>query len=110
MYSNYDGGTRFKMSDIINNFLNIHCPVCGKNAIHIAVCDDEGNIHGFVGCEYENDPWSGLGYVLIHDGWGECILSTDGDQGCLGGIVFDTPNEALKALKISSCKDDTNLY
>ena len=93
-----------------DKYSNICCPFCGKNEIHVAVCDDEGNIHGFIGCEYEDDPWSGLGYVLIHDGWGECILCTDGDQGCLGGIIFDTPDEAVEALKMSPCKDDTNLY
>lgn len=94
-----------------NKYSNICCPFCGKEVIHVAVCDDEGNIHGFIGCEYEDDPWSGLGYVLIHEEWGECILCTDDDQTVIGGgIIFDTPDEALEALKISPCKDGTNLY
>lgn len=93
-----------------DKYLNIRCPFCGKNAIHVAVCDDEGNYRGLIGrSEYELDSYSGIGYYLTHDGWGECLLCTD-EGGCLGGMIFDTPDEALKALKISPCKDDTNLY
>lgn len=44
------------------------CPFCGKNAVYIGVCDDEGNFHGRLGCEYEQDPWSGLSYDLHHEG------------------------------------------
>ena len=88
-------------------YLNIRCPFCGEEVIHVAVCDDEGNIHGLIGCEYEYDPWSGLGYVLIHDGWGECVLCTDDDQTCMGGIIFDTPDEALEALKIKNDNTET---
>lgn len=82
----------------VNDYINIKCPFCGEQAIHVAVCDDEGNYHGLVGCEYESDPWSGLGYMLVHDGWGECILCSEGD--CMGGIIFDTPEEALGAMKL----------
>ena len=39
------------------------CPFCGAT-IRIMVCDDEGNTHND---DYENDPWSGLGYQLYHD-------------------------------------------
>ena len=47
------------------------CPFCGKNAVYIGVCDDEDNFHGHLGCEYEQDPWSGLFYDLHHEGWGQ---------------------------------------
>ena len=53
------------------------CPFCGKNSVYIGVCDDEGNFHGRLGCEYEQDPWSGLSYDLHHEGWGKCILCTE---------------------------------
>ena len=70
------------------------CPFCGKQSVYIGVCDDEGNYHGRIGCEYESDPWSGLSYSLRHEGWGECILCTDGEV--MGGVLFDTAEEAVK--------------
>lgn len=73
------------------------CPFCGKKAISIGVHDDEGNYHGPLGCEYEHDPWSGLSYALHHEGWGECILCTSGTFGGVGGILFDTAQEAADA-------------
>ena len=72
-----------------------NCPFCGKQAVYIAVCDDEGNYHGQIGCEYENDPWSGLSYALMHEGWGECILCTSDEV--MGGVLFDTAEEAADA-------------
>lgn len=59
--------------------------------------DDEGNFHGHLGCEYEQDPWSGLSYDLHHEGWGKCILCTDGDNQSMGGALFDTAEDAIKA-------------
>ena len=73
------------------------CPFCGKKSLFIGVHDDEGNYHGPLGCEYENDPWSGLSYALHHEGWGECILCTSGTYGVMGGILFDTAQEAADA-------------
>nr|DAO91958.1 MAG TPA: restriction alleviation protein [Caudoviricetes sp.]DAR75205.1 MAG TPA: restriction alleviation protein [Caudoviricetes sp.] len=73
------------------------CPFCGKNAVYIGVCDDEGNFHGRLGCEYEQDPWSGLSYDLHHEGWGKCILCTDGDNQSMGGVLFDTAEDAIEA-------------
>ncbi len=77
--------------------LKMKCPLCGKNDLSISVCDDEGNIHGDVGCEYENNPWSGLGYAITHDNWGSCLLCTDGE--ICGGIIFDTVADAKEAIK-----------
>ena len=74
------------------------CPFCGHDKIFVGVHDDEGNYHGRVGCDYEKDPWSGLSYALHHDGWGECIMCTDGAYGVMGGVLFDTPEEAIDAL------------
>ena len=74
-----------------------NCPFCGKNKVFIGVHDDEGNYHGLLGCEYESDPWSGLSYALHHDGWGECILCSSGDYHIMGGVLFDTAEEAANA-------------
>lgn len=72
------------------------CPFCGrKDAVTISVCDDEGNYHGELGCDYESDPWSGLSYALAHEGWGTCILCTDNEP--MGGILFDTAEDAADA-------------
>ena len=31
------------------------CPFCQQQAVFIGVHDDEGNYHGRIGCDYEND-------------------------------------------------------
>ncbi len=62
--------------------------------MYIGVHDDEGNYRGRQGCEYESEPWSGLSYALHHEGRGDCILCTDGDDDIMGGILFDTVDDA----------------
>lgn len=76
----------------------MECPICKKRALFVGVHDDEGNYHGLVGCEYENDPWSGLSYALHLEGWGDCPLCTDGAYSAMGGMLFDTSEEAISAL------------
>lgn len=76
----------------------MECPICKKKALFVGVHDDEGNYHGLVGCEYENNPWSGLSYALHHEGWGDCPLCTDGAERTMGGMLFDTTEEAVSAL------------
>ena len=76
----------------------IDCPICKKKVLFVGVHDDDGNYHGLVGCEYENDPWSGLSYALHHEGWGDCPLCTDGAYSTMGGMLFDTAEEAINAL------------
>ena len=78
--------------------INMECPICKKKVLFVGVHDDEGNYHGLVGCEYENDPWSGLSYALHHEGWGDCPLCTDGAECTMGGMLFDTAAEAISAL------------
>lgn len=73
------------------------CPFCKKQAVFIGVHDDEGNYKGRPGCVYEQDPWSGLSYALHHEGWGDCILCSDGADTTMGGILFDTAEEAADA-------------
>lgn len=70
------------------------CPFCQQEKIFIGVHDDEGNYHGSIGCEYEKDPWSGLSYALHHEGWGDCLMCTDGENEIMGGVLFDTAEEA----------------
>ena len=74
------------------------CPICEKDVLFVGVHDDEGNYHGLVGCDYERDPWSGLSYALHHEGWGECPLCKDGAYSTMGGMLFDTAEEAIAAL------------
>lgn len=76
----------------------MECPICKKKVLFVGVHDDEGNFHGLVGCEYENDPWSGLSYAMHHDGWGDCPLCTDGAYSTMGGMLFDTAEDAISAL------------
>ena len=78
--------------------INMECPICKKKVLFVGVHDDEGNYHGLVGCEYENDPWSGLSYALHHEGWGDCPMCTDGAYSTMGGMLFDTAEEAINAL------------
>lgn len=75
----------------------LKCPFCGGE-VRILVSDDEGNIHDE---DYEDDPWSGLGYQLAHDESdtiGECpIAKFDGDESSLGIHIYDTREEANAA-------------
>lgn len=72
------------------------CPFCHHDAVFLGVHDDEGNYHGRLGCSYEKNPWSGLYFALHHEGWGDCILCTDGETEVMGGVLFDTAAEAAK--------------
>ena len=80
--------------------INMECPICKKKVLFVGVHDDEGNYHGLVGCEYENDPWSGLSYALHHEGWGDCPMCTDGAYSTMGGMLFDTADDAISALSL----------
>ena len=73
------------------------CPFCGGKAT-IVCCDDEGNIHGD---DYENDPWSGLGYQIrhSHEENEDCPIATYAVDGAIvGGVyIYDTREEAIEA-------------
>lgn len=79
------------------------CPFCGEDKLHIGVHDDEGSYRGELGCAYELAPWRGLSYGIHHDDWGECILCTDGVNETMGGILFDTHQEARDEISKLSC-------
>lgn len=72
------------------------CPFCGSK-IRIVVCDYEGNVHGD---DYENDPWSGLAYMLYHDikddPKQECPIARHIGEGVMGVYSYDTREEAIE--------------
>lgn len=53
-------------------------------------CDDEGNVRGE---EYESNPWSGLGYRIVHES-DDCPIYT-----CEDGynLIYDSREAAIKA-------------
>ena len=74
----------------------LRCPFCGGK-VHIVICDDECNIKDK---EYEKDPWSGLGYGLIHkdeDALGEdiCPITTQ-ENFLIGERTYATREEAIE--------------
>lgn len=74
------------------------CPFCGGK-VHIVVCDDEGNIQDK---EYEKNPWSGLGYLIVHEEKDvpkdkNCPIATfDYDDSSLGTHIYDTKEDAME--------------
>lgn len=62
------------------------CPFCGGMA-KIVQCDYEGNIRSE---EYESNPWSGLGYRVVHES-DDCPIST-GEDGY--NLIYDSREEA----------------
>lgn len=83
----------------------LKCPFCGGN-VRIVVCDDEGNLHDD---EYEQDPWSGLGYLLCHstddaidnNGIGCPIAKYPGEEN-MGTYIYESPDEAIEAWQVSA--------
>lgn len=74
----------------------LKCPFCGGE-VSVVVCDDEGNLRND---EYENDHWSGLGYLLYHDksqAKGDCPIAQHEGEGVLGTRIYDTRKEAVQA-------------
>lgn len=76
------------------------CPFCG-GFVRVEVCDDEGNLHPEEG--YESNPWSGLGYKLMHEEKDvpkgrRCPIATyDIDERCQGTYIYDSRDEAYAA-------------
>lgn len=86
----------------------LHCPFCGCSA-KIAQCDDEGNVRGE---EYESNPWSGLGYRIMHES-DDCPIST-GEDGY--NLIYDSREEAAELWNTRAERtchavfDDSNWY
>lgn len=66
-----------------------------KGTAKIIVCDDEGNHHSD---DYENDPWSGIGYFLYHSESEnpDCPIAHDDYTQC-GRYIYDSREEAIDA-------------
>lgn len=78
---------------------NLFCPFCG-GVVRIEPCDDEGNYPK--GPEYEENPWSGLGYIICHaksDADGECPIAKSDGEEMMGRFIYDTREEAAEAWK-----------
>lgn len=73
------------------------CPFCGAH-IRIVVCDDEGNVHDD---DYENNPWSGIGYRIYHDITDDlsnsCPIARHEGEGEIGIWIYDSRSEAIEA-------------
>ena len=70
------------------------CPFCGGEA-ELQITDDEGNFHSE---EYLKDPYSGVGYVIVHQEAKdkECpIACYEGEH--LGTYIYDSKEEAIAA-------------
>lgn len=73
------------------------CPFC-NGIVRIVICDDEGNYPKSP--DYEDDPCSGLGYLLCHsteDANGECPIAGHPGEDNLGITIYDTIEEATNA-------------
>lgn len=84
----------------VGEYNELHCPFCGGR-VRIVVCDDEGNYPKEDG--YENDPWSGLGYLLCHsedDAIGDCPIARAEGEDLLGRMIYSSPEEAIDAWTI----------
>lgn len=67
------------------------CPFCGGEA-RIQLTDEEGN---FRDSDYLQDPWSGVGYVLVHD-VPECPISKPEGE-IVGSFIYDSEKDAAEA-------------
>lgn len=69
------------------------CPFCGGK-VYLQITDSEGNFHDK---DYEENPWSGLGYVYVHplEENENCpIARLDGGQ--LGAYIYYSKEEAIE--------------
>lgn len=76
------------------------CPFCGGKA-RLQLTDDEGN---FQDESYLENPWSGVGYVIIHnisDSTSFCPIATDFNSS-QGGYIY----ASKKAARIAWNKRD----
>lgn len=69
------------------------CPFCGRFP-RLQITDDEGNYRDE---SYLNDPWSGVAYVINHEG-GECPISShEGDESAIGQFIYSTKEAAVES-------------
>lgn len=71
------------------------CPFCGGEA-RIQLTDDEGNLKNE---SYLEDPYSGIGYAIIHDEIGSkeyCPIATNLDE-MQGRYIYSSKEAAINA-------------
>lgn len=69
------------------------CPFCGLNIVELVLTDGEGNLRP---PEYEDDPWSGLGFFLYHPETEEqCPLDCMAGER-IGMYTYESREEATK--------------
>ena len=81
------------------------CPFCGGK-VSIVLCDDEGNLHDEA---YREHPYSGLDFMLhhAHEDNPECpIASYECNGGILGGVYYDTKEQAAEAWNRRAGEED----
>lgn len=82
------------------------CPFCGGEA-RLQLTDDEGN---FKDESYLENPYSGVGYVIIHDtnnSTSDCPIATDSDSS-QGSYIYTSKEEAINAWNGRTNDDLTN--
>lgn len=81
------------------------CPFCGKEA-RLQLTDDEGN---FQDESYLENPYSGVGYVIVHDisDSETCPIATHCDE-VLGTYIYTSKEEAINAWNGRAEDDLTN--
>lgn len=81
------------------------CPFCGKEA-RLQLTDDEGN---FEDESYLENPYSGVGYVIVHDisDSETCPIATDSDSS-QGSYIYPSKEEAINAWNGRTDDDLTN--
>ena len=72
------------------------CPFCGTKNLSIGVYDEECNYHGELGCDYQNEPYSGLSFGIVHSKT-DCILEQSSDNETICGWHYDTVDELVAA-------------
>ena len=87
-------GNRQAQEECTRHGIVLPCPWC-KGTAKIIVCDDEGNHHPD---DYENDPWSGIGYFLYHSESEnpDCPIAHDDYTQC-GRYIYDSREDAIDA-------------
>lgn len=81
------------------------CPFCGGEA-RLQLTDDEGN---FRDESYLENPYSGVGYVIMHDisDSGTCPIATDSDSS-QGSYIYASKEAAINAWNGRTVDDLTN--
>lgn len=70
------------------------CMFCGK-PVYVDITDEEGNYPKAPG--YEEDPYSGLCYVLVHTYSDEYLCPIAHHEGEHLGLIYDTKEDAIAA-------------